>query len=129
MKKRQPLTPELNTVEVMALMWEGNPGAMSVIAQLFKLLGEEALIFLGYLDDMNIRGGQIWVAYKDHCKSDINILYSLIKARDSNLVDTINKECDYGGEKAVCSKPSFDLLNSRRETWNTSKKNGQKSTS
>ncbi len=63
---------------------------------------------------MNIRGSQIWVGYKDHCKQDIEAFKTAISQRDQAMVDTINSECfqpdlDYEGykEKAVTSGASF----------------------
>ena len=34
------------------------------------------------LDDMNMRGSQIWVAYKDHCGQDIEKFIACIKERE-----------------------------------------------
>lgn len=56
-------------VEAATAMAEGNPGAISVIAQ---LLGTPmGIIALCHLDDAEIYGSNIWVLYKDVCKQDI----------------------------------------------------------
>ena len=56
---------------------------------------------------MNIRGHQLWSAYKDHCAYDIEKLIELVRERDRDLVDAINKRCAQYGEEAVCSGWSF----------------------
>ena len=42
------------------------------------------------MDDMDIRGSQIWVGFKDHCKSDVAAFMKAINDRDPAMVATIN---------------------------------------
>lgn len=90
------------TMDVILKMAEGNPGGASVLADLLKT-GDLFLILS--LDDMNIRGSQIWVAYKDHCNEDINALIECIKSRDEQMVDTVNANAP--GHFAVTRGASF----------------------
>lgn len=97
-----------DVVDIMIKMSEGNPGAATVLASLARLAcgvveeppGRIVLMLLD-LDDMNIRGEQIWVGFKDHCNSDIAWFKRAILARDPDMVDTINAACGGHGEKAV----------------------------
>lgn len=63
-------------------------------------------MFLLNLDDMNIRGPQIWVAYKDICKGDLEQLVGRIEKRDPELVAAINRIIP-DGEQAVEHGASF----------------------
>ncbi len=42
------------------------------------------------LDDMNLRGWQIWVAWKDHCKADMPTFLKALAERDPEMVATVN---------------------------------------
>lgn len=72
---------------------EGNPGAASVLA---KMLTADDFISgsmaLAYLDEMNIRGYQIWVAYKDYCGENIDLLIKSIIGNDERMLKCINIE-------------------------------------
>ena len=77
-----------NLVEVIVKMAEGNPGAVTVLAQLAK--DPIGLMDILHLDDMNMRGPQIWIGYKDHCKSDLEAFRKAIRDRDPAMVATVN---------------------------------------
>lgn len=88
-------------------MSEGNPGAISVLTQLLQK-SENGFMNILSLDDMNIRGSQIWVAYNDHCRGDLNKLVLCLDERDPALVDAVNACHDTGtNEKAVTSGGSY----------------------
>lgn len=95
--------------EMIATMSEGNPGALSVLAQLAEDGEDNGFMKMLGLDDMNIRGQQIWVGYKDHCKEDLETFKQAIHVRDEDMVHTINQNCMYPGftEEAVASGASF----------------------
>jgi len=82
-------------------MSEGNPGAISVLGRL--MIVPTGLMSILDLDDMNIRGSQIWVAYKDYCGEDIDILTHSLTSRDGDMVKCVNIETARhgGGVKAV----------------------------
>jgi len=74
-------------------MSEGNPGALSVLLQLMELDADGAgLMAILHLDDMNIRGSQIWIAYKDHCDQNIEVLAEKIRNRDKEMIATVNRK-------------------------------------
>ena len=104
-----------SVIDIVIRMAEGNPGAVSVLTQMTRGY-DTALEILG-LDDMNVRGSQIWVGYKDHCGEDLAKFIECIHQRDQDMVDTINREChrpdmvaEYGdaySHRAVTSGASF----------------------
>jgi len=89
MNYRIPIKLTDTMMETMTKMSEGNPGALRVLMELFT--SENWLPILG-LDDMNIRGWQVWVGYKDYCKCDLDLFVKKIKERSSEMVDVINDE-------------------------------------
>ena len=104
-----------STINLLVEMAEGNPGGLNVLASMLKE-NEDNLMCIMHLDDMNIRGSQIWVGYKDHCKEKMEDFIKCIKARDPEMIKTINNECyqpalakDYEGydEEAVTSGASW----------------------
>lgn len=75
--------------DTLIQMSEGNPGAVSVLVQLIK---DDPMGFIDVLnlDDMGMRGSQIWIAYKDHCKEDIGAFRKALRDRDPAMVATVN---------------------------------------
>jgi hypothetical protein len=94
-----------SVMELMFKMSEGNPGAMSVLMQILQN-SEDVLTILD-LDDMNIRGSQIWVGFKDYCGEDIDKFIAAARKRDEKMIEVINKECASSGEIAVRNGASF----------------------
>lgn len=79
-------------VDVIIKMAEGNPGAVTVLSQLIKQDDGMGFLLVLSLDDMNIRGTQVWVGYKDYCNSDLSTFMNAIRNRDPEMVATINRE-------------------------------------
>ena len=106
--KREKINLFDNGMDVLIKMSEGNPGGLSILAELSKK--EMGTIYLLGLDDMNIRGWQIWYGYKDYCKSNLDTFIDAIKKRDSDMVDKINEQAimDQSPERAVTSGASFN---------------------
>lgn len=75
--------------DIIHKMSEGNPGALTVIMKMLEK-GPEGVFELLSLDDMNIRGTQIWVGFKDYCKCDLDNFVKSIKERDEGMVTRIN---------------------------------------
>lgn len=72
---------------------EGNPGSCTVLSRILKDEPPvEVLSVLLDLDDMNIRGPQIWVAYKDYCGEDLVKFRECVRSRDRKMVDVVNAE-------------------------------------
>lgn len=101
---------ELNdsVFDVIYKMSDGLPGAIVGITELMKSDEAGFMLLLG-LDDMNIRGSQIWEAYKYLYNEDGKKFAEAVKNRDEKMVQFINEElASVGGEKAVTGGASFD---------------------
>jgi len=103
-KARGKLGLNMSAMDIAVEMSEGNPGACAVIGMILGK-GPSSWFTLLDLDDMNIRGPQIWVGYKDHCKENIDDFIAAVKRRDAQMIATINKECPEW--KAVKAGASF----------------------
>ncbi len=73
------------------LMSEGNPGAITVLGNIMSNDPISGFNTLLHLDDMNIRGSQIWVAFKDYCKKDLSMLVEAVFKRDPKMVSKVNE--------------------------------------
>lgn len=95
--------------DLMVKMAEGNPGGLDVLMQVMKKDQMEGMRCLLDLDDMNIRGTQIWIGYKDYCGSDLDKFIKATQIRDQDMVDKINEEGRLGNhtEVAVTGGASF----------------------
>lgn len=91
-------------MDLLVTMAEGNPGAARVLAEIVQApdyTGTHNFMTILSLDDMNMRGAQIWVAWKDFCKEDTQALIDKIKTRDPEMVAFVNKHGGTGPELAV----------------------------
>lgn len=80
--------------DLIVQMAEGNPGGINVMMDLMKANGTvTGLALILKLSEMNIRGSQIWVGFKDHCDQDLELFTEAIIDGDQMMVDTINREC------------------------------------
>lgn len=103
MEQRGKINLDGSNIDLIAQMSEGNPGAMTVLVGLMKVpnLKPPGPLFLLHLDDMNIRGSQIWVGYKDYCKEDMPAFAKAVQDRDPNMVAMINEFCGHEHLAAV----------------------------
>lgn len=81
-------------LEIFTKMANGNPGAATVLAGLFKespkidpdaAMPEIMNIFA--LDDLGIYGSDIWILFKDSCCQNIEYLALLLRAFQLGFVD------------------------------------------
>ena len=113
-RKKIELSDDVSTVIVK--MAEGNPGAASVLGELLQKKGfEKGIQHILSLNDMNIRGSQIWVGYKDHCGMNMDKFVKCIDDRSEDMVRTINTECIYGEYQEIARVNRHDdrLLTNR----------------
>lgn len=89
---RQPIHWDDSLREVMLKMAEDNPSAMRVLMKILGKFGYGGLSLILQMDDMNIRGKQIWVGYRYHCDADISQFIRCIRERDPQMIETINRE-------------------------------------
>lgn len=92
-KERPPIDLNWDIKDLVAFMCEGNLGGLSVMMHMLRE-GDvgEAMHAILLMDDMNIRGPQIWVAFKYACKGNIEELKERLKKRDPTLIEYINTE-------------------------------------
>ena len=113
------------TLDVIKVMSEGNPGAVSVLTQ-FLTEGEkiDPDDFMGGfgpifgLDTLDCYGPEIWMLYKDVCKENINTTLGMLRAvqlgflKDTDLKLAINGkkalDIDYYLGKVKEQLPAFD---------------------
>lgn len=98
----------LGMFDVIYKMSDGLPDAIVGLTELMKS-DEAGFMLLLVLDDMNIRGSQIWEAYKYLYNEDGKKFAEAVKNRDEKMVQFINEElASVGGEKAVTGGAFFD---------------------
>ena len=99
-EKREQLGLDMTVRDIVLAMCEGNPGAINVMMTLVNE-GDAGLASILILDDMNIRGTQIWCVYKDYCKQDIKALIESLADSKKRLamVDSVNKIGEMGNHK------------------------------
>lgn len=112
---RESLSFYDTVMDILVQMAEGNPGACTVLAEMIKrdpVVGVMAVI---HMDDMNIRGAQIWVAYKNfYCggkgptfePSQVDAFIAKVIDRDSEMVRVVNEQSGLL-EKAVTEGASL----------------------
>lgn len=88
---RKKIELKMDVIDVLVTMAEGNPGAINAIRQLMDG-NENGILDVLRLDDMNIRGSQIWVGFKDVCEGNVELFRKKIRDRDMEMVHLINKE-------------------------------------
>lgn len=93
--------------DLIIKMSEGNPGAVSVLVEMAKAKGVDVLWLILGLDDMNIRGSQIWVGFKDRCGGDLGVFEQAIKDRDPEMVAAINRACPEWEAKTRGAAPGY----------------------
>lgn len=98
---RQHISQKDSHEKIIIKMSEGNPGATSVIKAI--LVHNQTIFFktMHVLSNMNIRGEQLWVAYKYHCDGILEKFIAEVHANSTAMVETVNKYC--GDEHtAIC---------------------------
>jgi hypothetical protein len=110
---RHKLQATGDMLETVVQMSEGNPDAITALAELLKGSGrEEAFGLILDLDDMNMRGSQIWVAYSDYCKKDVAKFKAAVRERDAEMIAFVNGHRGHavGTPPAVQHGASFEHI-------------------
>lgn len=110
-KLREEIRLGMSVMDLFMVISEGNPGAMNVMARLLESDEVSGFVTLLALDDMNIRGTQLWLAYNDFCQGDLGKLHDVAEQRDYELVKFLNTEGMKGNHpyKAVVRGASSGL--------------------
>ena len=91
--EREELRLNESLMDWMVKMAEGKPAALVILLTAMKEKGaQEVGELILFMDDMNIRGAQVWIGYKDCCGCDIDKFVGCIKEKDQAMIDKINKE-------------------------------------
>lgn len=88
--KRKEISGNQPMTEVLTTLAEGNVGALTVLMRLIRENQMSGFLAVLNLDDMNIRGEQVWVGYKDFCKEDLGLFRSVVQKRDPEMVKFLN---------------------------------------
>lgn len=110
MTDREEISLSDPTVDVLATLSDGNPGALRTLSEL------GSPVWWLHFDDMNMRGPQIWIAYKHYAQFDLDKLKEGLRDRDPEMVRVVNDEAlkNLMEDKAVCSgaqkgnRPTFE---------------------
>ena len=80
-------------ISAMLKMVDGNPGAITVLTQLFKetpkIDPDDAFGGLSpilHLDDMGVYGPRIWMLYKDACGQDVKKMITVLRANQLGFI-------------------------------------------
>jgi hypothetical protein len=85
-------------IEMLKIASDGNPGAATVLVNLFKNFQIEVI---ERLLEYNIKGPQIWVLYKDLCGEDFTIMEKVVMSCPKELlIEACSKE-DRSGRKMI----------------------------
>jgi hypothetical protein len=68
---------DIGKIETLSIITKGNPGAVSVMLEIYKTYQEEdILLFLNKIWKQQIIGSRLWYIYKNECNRNINELLS-----------------------------------------------------
>jgi hypothetical protein len=102
---RKNISLNMSLMDLLVLMSEGNPGAATTLCDLWaKYQDSDAFMLVLFLDDMNIRGTQIWIGFKYYCNQDLDVFAQAIRDRDQGMIDCINEEGRNGNHTEVAVK-------------------------
>ncbi|KKL26547.1 hypothetical protein LCGC14_2394180 [marine sediment metagenome] len=91
---RADIMIDMSTLELVTLMAEGNQGALNTLTKIMTVDGlDDFFELILNLDDMNIRGEQIWVAYTDHAMMNADKLKACARNRCPVMIDVVNRRC------------------------------------
>jgi hypothetical protein len=105
--KRDRIRLEDAPMSAIMKLVEGNPGATTVCADIFKIAHEvdpdaalEGMAPIFQLDTMGIYGSRIWMLYKDVCKGNIVKVIAVLRAVQLGLISVsiLNHAIDNYGE-------------------------------
>jgi len=82
---------ELNKDQIGRIV-RGIPAAREIVKSIIKDF-ENAEFDLLHIDDMNLHGSALIIAYEQYCKSSLSKLLELVRERDESLIEFVN---DYG---------------------------------
>ena len=108
----------MSIAQMMWVMSEGNPGAMSVLGQMLNDASSvdniagglvDAIMRILLLDGMGVRGSSIWILWKDCSREDMNIFKATLRILQCGGLD-LESEIDFniGDRNLPCAVPYVD---------------------
>lgn len=82
---------DMAPIDAVVKMAEGNPGAVTVMCELLKPNLVEGFMDICRLDDLELYGPKIWLAYKDVCGMDIEKLRQRLRNNYHELREDVLK--------------------------------------
>ena len=116
MKERKDITLDTSVMDLIAIMAEGNIGALTAMMGLLKKDPTGVLLLL-HLDDMNIRGSQVWIGYKYYCGQDMDRFIECIMSRNEGMIAKINEMNDGQGDQWKAVTHGASEKNKARPTF------------
>jgi hypothetical protein len=107
-EERTEININCTIINLIRQMSEGNIGAATTLSKIAGGFNNGRMRILD-LDDMNIRGTQVWIGFADHCNYNLERFVECIRNRDPVMVETINQEGLRGNHnwRAVTRGASF----------------------
>lgn len=65
----EKITSDMSMMDMMMVMSEGNPGALTVLMQMMQ--DPRSIMDILLLDSLDIRGSKIWMLYSDSCGKNV----------------------------------------------------------
>lgn len=65
----EKITSDMSMMDMMMVMSEGNPGAITVLMQMMQ--DPRSILDILLLDSLDIRGSKIWMLYSDSCGKNV----------------------------------------------------------
>lgn len=87
-ENRGMLPDDFSSEDLVRIMSEGCDDTRGVLNRLCLNQGEMGILDL---DDMNVRGKQIWIAYREVCEGDFDQFVAAVQSRDSKFVADVNR--------------------------------------
>ena len=87
-ESRGMLPDDFSKEDLVRIMSEGVEDSRGVLNRLCLNQGEMGILDL---DDMNVRGKQVWIGYREVCEGNFERFVTAVKSRDPNFVAEINK--------------------------------------
>ena len=112
----------MSVLEIMMAMAEGNPGAITVLMEVFdKNANVDPDSFLGpftsitQLDSLGLYGSDIWVLYKDICGNSAVHLMAILRANQLGILSAHDILSAVQGHISECSIDVEDIYNQVKE--------------
>lgn len=74
------ISVEMDTMDVLYIMSEGNPGALTCIMQMMQIDPMAGMMNLLLLDNLEVYGAKIYMIWNDSCKRDLKKFNETLQA-------------------------------------------------